>query len=415
MAQETPELGPLERDQSTQPSLRNKLGWSTAGTIASRGSGALAGVLVARFLGPTGRGQYAVLIAIASVLTAVSTAGLQFWIIRTVALGETISSIRPIVRRHFSYLVPSALAIALAIRSVVPQTSVTTGELAATIFLLLLTTFALLTLAVVNGLQRMRRVATATTVGAGTYLLALIVIETLNWTKPSTTVAAAALGQVMTALTCVPTLTLRKVGVEGLEKPDYFAAIRFGFPAAVGEMLLLICMRLDILMVATLMGTREAGLYAVATALSELTWIIPDGTSQVLLPMASEGTPVKASFKIIIRAVLLQALAGMALMSLAPILIPTIFGSNFKGAVRIVPILILAALGLGAWKLLAADLAGRGHTRARGISTLVGLLLLLISQPLLIGRYSLQGAAMASCIAYWSATAYLLYIYRRRT
>src|SRR5439155_517134 len=68
------EAGPMrgaERDRG----LRGALMWSSGGAAAARFGGALGGVLAARLLGPTGRGQLAVLVFVATAGSMTAAAG----------------------------------------------------------------------------------------------------------------------------------------------------------------------------------------------------------------------------------------------------------------------------------------------------------------------------------------------------
>jgi O-antigen/teichoic acid export membrane protein len=69
---------------------------STAGTAVTRGLGALAGIAIARLLGPSARGDVAILVVLASIASLVGAAGLQFWIIRDVAGREAVTRNRRI-------------------------------------------------------------------------------------------------------------------------------------------------------------------------------------------------------------------------------------------------------------------------------------------------------------------------------
>ena len=58
---------------------------SSVGAACARLIGALGGVLAARALGPAGRGQLSVLLALSGAGMTIAVAGLQFWAAREVA------------------------------------------------------------------------------------------------------------------------------------------------------------------------------------------------------------------------------------------------------------------------------------------------------------------------------------------
>jgi O-antigen/teichoic acid export membrane protein len=396
--------------------LAGHLGWSTVGTLGSRLGGAIAGVVAAQLLGPAGRGQYAVLVAVASMAAAVATAGLQFWVVREVADPRSDAPVRAVIRRH---LVRSGAIVAgvAGIGSVIAPRlgAASAGEALATGSLVLATSTALVLLAVMNGERDMRAIALATITGAVVYLGALGAQAVAERSSAASVTLAATCGQLAVIALC-----LRSYG--GLPRPTspeaalrHRAALRFGWPAALGEIMVMASLRADILLVAALLGRAEAGYYAVAIALTELMWIVPDGASQVVFPMASAREPGAATGRLIRRALGVQVLAGLAIIGAGPVAIDLLFGSEFEPATGPLPLLVVAAFGLGTWKLVAADVVGRGDTRARGASTVVGLVAMLAADAVLIPALGLPGAALGAAAGYWSAAGIVLWSWRSST
>ena len=65
------------------------------------------------------------------------------------------------------------------------------------------------------------------------------------------------------------------------QRQAYRGALAFGWAGGAGELVLLAMLRVDILIVAAFLPLRDVGLYAVATALAEVLWIVPDGAAEV--------------------------------------------------------------------------------------------------------------------------------------
>ncbi|HEX2577203.1 MAG TPA: lipopolysaccharide biosynthesis protein [Aquihabitans sp.] len=389
------------------------VGWSTVGTLGARFGGAAAGVVAAHLLGPAGRGQYAVLVAVATVLAAIATGGLQFWVVRQVADPASTAPVRAVIARHVTVVVTLGVVGAVAAApALVALDLATAPEVLAAGGLVTATATSLIVLGILNGRRQMRRIALATSAGAGGYLGLLATLGALDVAGPATVTAAAAAGQLCIAALCLAVY-------HRLPRPEvsdvrlaHRAGVRFGWPAALGEIMVMASLRADIVLVAALLGREDAGHYAVALALAELMWVIPDGAAQVVLPMAASGEPPRATSRLIGLALLAQLVAGVALVVAAPFAVDLLFGDAFEPAARPMLLLVIASFGLGTWKLLAADVVGRGDARARGASTVVGLVLMVAADLVLIPRLGLRGAALGAGIGYWAAAAVVALAWR---
>src|SRR5262249_22622240 len=80
--------------------LRRALALSSGGAAGARVTGGVGGVLAARVLGPTGRGQLAVLVFVATAASMAASAGIQFWVAREVARCHGVHSVTRVVRIH---------------------------------------------------------------------------------------------------------------------------------------------------------------------------------------------------------------------------------------------------------------------------------------------------------------------------
>jgi O-antigen/teichoic acid export membrane protein len=141
----------------------------------------------------------------------------------------------------------------------------------------------------------------------------------------------------------------------------------------------------------------------VATALTELLWIVPDGVAQVLLPTGArtDDTEVFAPIFRLSMGVTVIAAAGVAL--LAGPCIEFVFGPSYASASTVVPLLAVAAVAGGAWKMVAADVVARASTGSRLTSALAGLAVMVALDLILIPGFGIRGAGFAAAVGYCAA------------
>jgi O-antigen/teichoic acid export membrane protein len=192
-------------------------------------------------------------------------------------------------------------------------------------------------------------------------------------------------------------------------------SMRFGLRAWVGTVADGLNFRVDQLLVALLATETSLGLYAVAVNASEVLLYLPTAAATALLPVAaSAGASARHARTLdTFRSALFATTASVMLAALAgPLLIPAVFGHAFDGAV--VPFLLLLPGVLGAVALavftsglVAASLPGRSSF-APFASLATGLALDLV----LIPAFGASGAAAAASASFLAGGATAILVYR---
>jgi O-antigen/teichoic acid export membrane protein len=181
-------------------------------------------------------------------------------------------------------------------------------------------------------------------------------------------------------------------------RPQLAYAIR-DHPATVFQFL---NYRLDQLLVAGYVGVRGLGLYTVAVTLSELLWVIPDSVATVVFPYAAKRQPgndssTRRAFAFSTATTFLGAI-GLALIGHQ--VIRLLFGEPFNESYGVLLWLLPGATLLGPAKILTSELAGRGYPLINSIGGAIGLAATVILNAMLIPRYGIKGAAIASTVSY---------------
>jgi O-antigen/teichoic acid export membrane protein len=392
---------PATRDHG----LRRALALSSGGAAGARVTGAVGGVLAARVLGPTGRGQLAVLVFVATAASMAASAGIQFWVAREVARRHGVHTVAHVVRTHLFVMLGAVPVLGvIALPAVEQMAAVGPAVVVATIALATTSACSLVLLALPNGLRAMGVVALGTIAAGLVYVAgnaALLAVGTAAREPALVLVLAAAV--VGNLVACAVALAWARSAPPGTAEPArtrYSSALRFGVPGGAGELVLLAMLRADVLLVAAFLPLRDVGLYAVATALAEVLWVVPDGVAQVVLPTTArhpEGAPTARLLKLTL---LIVAAEGLVLVLIARPLIGAVFGAPFEGAARAVPLLVVASLGGGAWKVIGAEVVARGATGPRLTSASVGLVVMVLVDLVAIPAFGIAGAALGSACGY---------------
>ena len=399
-----PEPGP-EHDRRPRR-LSGVVASLTAANAMVMVAGAVTGPLLARALGPSGRGDLAAIVVPLTLGPGILSFGLHMYAAKAAAHGRSVAALAVTIGGLSAAL--GVLALALA-----PTVASTLAHGRHTVYVFLMITFAVFPLALVgevlrnisNALERWglviaaRLVAPVLTLG-GIVVLYVLGVLTLR-SAAALTIAANLAGNL--PLVAV----LRKAGRPKVDLSIVKEAAVFGPKAWVGVLAQMANNRLDQLLMIPLVSSRQLGLYVVAATLASFTTILTAALGQAVFPRVARGAtelPARAT-----RVTLAVITVGVVVLGLlTPWLLPLLFGSGFKDAVPMAWVLLVAAIPAAgipalAYALWSVDRPGApatGELIAVGI-TVPGLVLLL---PTMGG----MGAALVSLVAYSASFAYVL-------
>lgn len=176
-----------------------------------------------------------------------------------------------------------------------------------------------------------------------------------------------------------------------------------GLRGQLGPLTTFFTYRLDVFVVNYFFNMAQVGIYAVGVAVSESLWQIPQAVAVALFPRTARTADQDATAFtcLILRQVLLISCVSAVLVAVAsPLAIPLVFGARFAPAVPVILWLLPGTVGLGMGKVTAADLGGRGKTGYASFFGVAGFAVTVALDFALIPRWGIQGAAVASSLAY---------------
>jgi len=193
-------------------------------------------------------------------------------------------------------------------------------------------------------------------------------------------------------------------------------AIKFGIIGHIGTLIQQCIFRLDVLILASLTGSREVGIYSIAYVCAEVLLRLPRAIGTILFPTVSglEGNAAETLTAAVFKGMnVILVVAGGCLGAIGYCFIPDVFGVNFSDA-RLPFLLLIPGVFFFSWNnVFIESLKGEGKVQYKLYTAVVGLVVLICLDFLLIPRYGIAGAALASSIAYGSSGIFALVIYCR--
>jgi O-antigen/teichoic acid export membrane protein len=382
-------------------------------------------LVVTRTLGPAGRAEYALPLALAGGVWVLTNLTLEIGAGRLFARGEAqLDELLPAL----SLSVISLSVIAVTVTLIVGFTagSALLAGATSTMVLLAALTIPFLFASQIAGqmlivLGRLRAQGLATALGALPQLAFVVALAAAGRLTPKSALAAALLGFAGTGVLLVVTLA-RHVGgralVPGLNLVVMRRLWRVGAVLHPGSIATQFAPRLDLLLVAAFLSSRAAGLYSLALVLADSMLLAAQALSISAVHRQFAGEEQDAAhftLAFIRQSLLLTVGIIIAIVPLAFPLIVVLYGSDFAGST--LPFLILLTA-----------------TAATAIEAPCRILLVRIASPLLISGLvcaslalnaaltitliqlmSIVGAALASVVAFWALAAAMLWVVRAQS
>lgn len=187
-----------------------------------------------------------------------------------------------------------------------------------------------------------------------------------------------------------------------------------GLRGHVGNVVQTFNYRLDALLVQGFLGQAAVGLYQTGVVLAEMIWYLPNAVSAALLPQIAATNDTQLTPRIARHTLLLTSVGALGLLAVAwPAL--ALFRPSYLRAIPPMAVLLVGVVALSIHKVLASDLSGRGLPQYPSFTSTLALIVTLGADLLLIPRFGILGAALASTCAYLTQTIVLLRVYIRLT
>lgn len=188
-----------------------------------------------------------------------------------------------------------------------------------------------------------------------------------------------------------------------------FDLLKYGLSTMIFSFLIISMYHLDILLLRVIIGDTETGYYKAALVIAEFLWFVPIAIQISLLHSTSKlwaeeqyERLTRVSTQVVRYTLLFTILLVLGTAGLADPLLSLYFGQEFSASV--VPLLLLlpGALGFAVARPIFAISQGQDNLRILIIVTAVAALLNLVLNLILIPKYGMNGAAVATSVSYGS-------------
>jgi O-antigen/teichoic acid export membrane protein len=193
--------------------------------------------------------------------------------------------------------------------------------------------------------------------------------------------------------------------------------IRRGIEYACALFLITLQYRVGVIVLKEYSTSVEIGMFSVGTTVAEAIWQLPAAIglavfSRSAAARSEDSFPLKVArlFRVMI---VLGTGMGLALHALAPLVIPALFGSEFAASVPVVRMMLPGIVAMISFKVLNMDLAGRGRPWLALIAVVPGTVANAILGLLLVEPLGAFGAAIASSAAFILTGALIVTVYLR--
>jgi O-antigen/teichoic acid export membrane protein len=376
--------------------------------------------LVARALGPGGRGAYALFVV--STSFGQMLLGLGFGSAALYFLNKRELSLRQVVSAIHVATLASPIVTATAVALVVPWGGADLLGRGLSAWLLVPAVPVLIWVAALTvTLQAQRRFweMGLVTVAQPALMLTLVSVayaagdptpNTIVWFWIATNTAAGAVALWRIGFSNVDLAQVVRPRLAVLR-----SLARFGVQGESGNVLQLMNYRLDQYVVRGFVGVAGVGVYAIGVSMTEAVWLLANSVALVLLPTLT-GAPdeeVQRVTPIAVRNTLLVAgIGSLALAIVAPIVIPAFFGHAYDGSVQALWWLLPGTVALTGSKVVTSYIFSRGRPLVNTMITTASLAVTLGALFALVPAYGVNGAAAASSLAYGAHFCVALVAYR---
>jgi O-antigen/teichoic acid export membrane protein len=176
-------------------------------------------------------------------------------------------------------------------------------------------------------------------------------------------------------------------------------------------------LRVDMFLLGYYKGSGQVGVYATAVTFAELLWFLPSALNAVIVPkVAGEGDDALAVSLRLMRLVLpVTIAAGLGVLGLASFAVPLLYGRDFSPAIPPLALLLPGIIMISAATIPTAWMAGSGKPLEPTKASAVNLVTNVIANVTLIPLIGASGAALSSSISYGAAAIFITASFLRHT
>jgi O-antigen/teichoic acid export membrane protein len=193
--------------------------------------------------------------------------------------------------------------------------------------------------------------------------------------------------------------------------------VSLGWSLGVVQIVNLIGYRVELFVLDHYKGLAAVGIYSIGMQAAEAIWLIPAAMASAITAPVVHDTSAGAARLIrttCLKGLLYTSAVAVALGVAAPFVIPPLFGDAFSGAARPLALLLPGVVAYAPVNIFVVYISIRqARPRLSLFVSIVGLVVTTAASVVLIPPYGASGAAIASTIGYAAGTAVAWIIFER--
>lgn len=383
------------------------------------GLGFLAGVILARLLGPSKQGVITALLVVPNIVISFADLGMRQ--AATYYLGKRIFDQQSVISTVMLMSILTSF-LSIFIVFIVYNFSGFEQRYGSTIILIPLIyiplqIFLQFSTGILMAKQRIYEIAIASALIEIIYLVLLIPLFFINTFQIEYTLLALVFASTVSVF-----YISHIVRQYGYLKPAFIPGLpwkflKLGFIYGIALFVLGLHYRIDVMILERLSNVSEVGIYGIGVGVAEKLWLLPTALTMVNFArsaVAVDSNDFARKTAKMLRIVLWVGLIPcIMLYILAPWLIPFIYGQAYIRSGLVVQAILPGVWATLIFKILNSDLAGRGRPDAAlwvyGLALILNIILNIWWVPL----YGALGSAWASSVTYLLGAAIFAFVYAR--
>lgn len=375
-------------------------------------------VVIARYLGPTGRGTVAVAISLTQLLAQFGTVGIvaanpYFVAGRTFDVNRLIGSSLALAFGLGPLLAAGGAVIKILWPGALGDVEWDDLLLALAGLPAILATQFLQSLLL--GEARMLAYNGIEAGIAALTLAALLVGFTAFNLGPTGAIALTTTAAYVALFTAASALIARHGGPRAPTRTLLRELIAYGIRIYLATLLAFCLVRFDLLLVGSYLGASEAGIYSVVAALTAGIIVLPTVVGLNLFTRVAAGAGAQLTAAVFRLTLPVYAAVCLASVPAARAAIPAAFGSDFEPAVALYYWILPGAFFLGMLTILSHHFAGEGFPIQALLAWVCGLAVNILLNVLFLEQQGTFIASLSSSIGYGLVLALYIRIFARET
>lgn len=385
--------------------LLKNIGWTVLSRIGTQGLAVLSNILLARYLGQEGFGEYAFISSILLIGNAFSTFGTDMILIRSLASGENLFTLAD------GFLLQLLLSL-LYIAGVFAAALFISVPLSLRIYIFALFPFALFTIFNINLRARQEMRSFSLLQFAAVFAQMLAVFTLLIFRADMNTFAIFMLiAHTSTALFAFVFRSSRSI-LWRFSLPGAFALMRNSASLAVIGTLRLVYEKITIGILPQLAGLSATGIFSVSSRLTDAGKLGHLSAFTAMYPEMARDVDFGRQMKGLRSLLGLAFLISVFIFIFAQTIVDILFGAEFISSVQPLQIMIWVIIPYVLVTYTSLGLVALGYERPVLYSLLTALFVLLLSFVCFTSAFGLRGAAFAVLLSEIIHAIFLWYQWR---